>query len=130
MDAPLSGPYKLIEKMSDVVFRLQMVTDPSQCITIHASRAVPFYLRSDVTGEDIAKLQNYDQEECIVEKVITHEGTTRSDIRFRLRWKGFDASADTYESWKNVCKNGVITAPVFEYLHQRNALLKTLKVKD
>ncbi|MFH1084174.1 MAG: chromo domain-containing protein, partial [Chloroflexota bacterium] len=39
-----------------------------------------------------------------VERIIAHRGSPRSrgTMRFRVRWKGFDAGDDTWEPWANV----------------------------
>jgi hypothetical protein len=128
LDASQLGPYKLIDMKSDQVFVLQSVVDSAKTHIVHASRVIPFHLRSDVTKDDVEKLAQHDANVYDVELVLEHLGTKRGDVFFKVRWSGFSADDDTWEPWSHVYAKGVLTKAVAKYLLNHMDLAKTLRM--
>ena len=53
---------------------------------------------------DPAAVAAADKDMWLVERIVAHRGSphSRGKMRFRVRWKGFEASDDTWEPWASV----------------------------
>ena len=95
----LLGPYKVIAKVNELTYRLQMITDPSKIIETTTRRMIPFKLREDYSAVELKELQAGDIREQLVDAVLEHQPTvltTRESLQFLVKWVGHD---DTHNSW-------------------------------
>jgi hypothetical protein len=129
------GPYKVIEIIplnkanveggeeeinranDSPTYRIQNLFTPNLVHTVHHRRLIKFEVREDVTNEDLVGTAAKDTGELIVEKVLGHSGFNRRDIRFTIKWLGFDDISD--EPWESVYKNGLLCGPVLEYIQKK-----------
>lgn len=109
LDSLWLGPYKIIEELTPLVYRLQHLFDPERVISIHHMRLRPFMLREDVTIDQLLPLVDADDGETLVERVVSHTGYNKKDVRFRIRWTGYSEEHDTDEPWSHVDGNVEVT---------------------
>jgi len=101
LDMTLKGPYKIIEKKNDHLYMLQSLLDPTDVTNVHAER-LRLFLNDNTPEEDLIRLARFDNKEYIVDKVLDHRGTKRSQLRFLIRWEGYNESHDTWEPFRNL----------------------------
>lgn len=123
MDPMYLGPYKVISEVAPGVFELQHLFDVTRVIKIHQMRLRPFVLRDDVSQKDLENLVAGDDAEFLVEKVMSHTGYNKRDIRFTIRWLGYGPESDTIEPWSHVEGNTVVEA----YIQANPELLHLLR---
>jgi hypothetical protein len=105
LEPPLKGPYKIIMMRPPVVAKLQSLADAEDVVEIPVDRLVPFILR-DLTMEQVCRLLEFDTPEVFeVERIMSHVGTTRRNLRFKVHWKGYPHDEDTEEPLANVLGN-------------------------
>lgn len=89
------GPLTIIDKMGDNEYSLlNPVT--KQVSQVHATRIKLF--KNDVNRLSLDLLAE-DYKEFIVSHIVEHEGQSKKDARFRVRWEGFDESDDSWEPY-------------------------------
>jgi hypothetical protein len=118
------GPYKILHLVAPSVYRLQHIFDPERVMDIHHMRLRPFVLREDVTPEELETLVGVDDNRQLVERVITHSGFNKRNIRFTIKWVGLPESENTDEPWSHVydCQ------PVLDYIQSCPELHHLLRV--
>lgn len=96
------GPMRVVDRSSDE-YTIQSLVDGSR-LKRHVSSLKPFLYPDDVVPEEVAAR---DRQEFLVEAIIDHEPSvpTRTTGQFLVRWAGYDASHDTWESYTNLCDN-------------------------
>jgi hypothetical protein len=118
------GPFKIIDKPAELVFKIQGILDPSRVMDVHASRLRPFKTRYDFTPEALENLLAVDDGEYLVEAVLGHTGSTKKDVRFVIRWAGYGPAHDSHEPWSNVEGNEAVNAYVEAHPELKATLLK------
>lgn len=113
----------MIAKSAELVYKLQHLFDPSRVIQAHHDRLRPFKLREELTESDLLPLVDADDKEFKVEAVLGHVGVNKKNVFFLIRWEGFAGSSDTYEPWKNVQGNVLVT----QYIRAHPELSNLLK---
>jgi len=119
------GPFKIIENVAPQVFSIQYLYDPTRFLTVHHMRLIPFKVRDDVSLDKLIELAEMDSGELLVEKVLGHEGFNKRNVRFHLRWLGFQPCDDTWEPWTHVDGN----EKVLEYIRANPELQHLLREK-
>ena len=123
----LLGPFKIVERPTDLVYRVQAVADPTRTMDLHASRLRPFKSRSDYTPEEFSRFLSIDDGELLVEAILGHTGSSKSDVRFHVRWAGYGEADDTDEPWPNVEGNTLVDAYLEAHPELKEALLTPKK---
>jgi len=125
------GPYKIVNHLSDTVYRLQSLINPDQLLEMHYARLIPFTLKSELSEEEKNKIARQlaltESGEYQVEAVIAHEGTNKKNIRFCIKWLGYPVSQNTWEPWHNVCKDNQLNDKVENYIVAHPELHRLLK---
>jgi len=118
LEAPLEGPYKIIAVPFSDLYQLQALTDPRQLHTVHAERLQPFYLRDDVTEQDLTHLAADNAGEFNVQAIVDHIGTSKRSLRFRVKWSGYpNDDDDTWEPLLHLMgRDGVPNQHLIQYL--------------
>ena len=100
------GPMKILEISGDAYTVLDLVSRNAS--TVHVSRIYPFYY--DPSRVDPENIALRDSEEFVVESIIddTIDNQSKRKWQFRVRWKGYDESADTWSSWDSLKDVGVL----------------------
>ena len=81
--------------------------------TVHVGRLRPF--RYDASSVDPKEIAAADIGEFLVEAVIDHKPKgfkrpPKADLKFLIKWLGYDTSENTWEPWKNLRTNSIIHA--------------------
>ena len=100
------GPMKILEISGDAYTVLDLVSRNAS--TVPVSRIYPFYY--DPSRVDPENIALRDSEEFVVESIIddTIDNQSKRKWQFRVRWKGYDESADTWSSWNSQKDVGVL----------------------
>jgi hypothetical protein len=100
------GPMKILEIINDSYTVLDLVSRNAQ--TVHVSRVYPFYY--DPSRVDPENIALRDTEEFVVEAIVddTIDENSKRKWRFRVRWKGYDESNDTWSSWDSLKDVGIL----------------------
>jgi len=95
------GPMKVVERNKDAYSVLDIVS--RRIHEVHISRLFPFFY--DDTRVDPETFALRDSEEFVVESIIDDTIDTeipKTQWQFRIRWKGYDESEDTWGSWNSL----------------------------
>ena len=94
------GPYRVVNSIGSRYTLLDLVQNKHEDVLIH--RLHPF--RYDQEFLDPKEIAMRDKEEYEVEKVLNHEGDIKlkGQMKFLVKWKGYDESHNSWEPWKNL----------------------------
>jgi hypothetical protein len=95
------GPMKILEQNNDAYTVLDIVSRRTH--DVHISRLFPFFY--DDTRVDPESIALRDSEEFVVDSIIDDTIDTaipKTKWQFRVRWKGYDESEDTWNSWDSL----------------------------
>ncbi len=98
-----AGPMRVVHASKSTYTLQNLVND--KLVNYHLSQLKPFvYDEMEVDPVDIARRE---QEEFLVEKILSHKGTyeDRSNMQFEVKWLGYDDSHITWEPWKHMREN-------------------------
>jgi hypothetical protein len=97
---------KILDINNDSYTVLDLVSRNAQ--TVHVSRVYPFYY--DTSRVDPENVALRDTEEFVVDSIVddTMDENSKRKWRFRVRWKGYDESNDTWSSWDSLKDVGVL----------------------
>lgn len=115
----LKGPMRVIRHRGAQYTLANLVTSKNE--TVHITRLRPFiYDEYNINPIDIA---NKDSFATIVDKIVAHSpvvpsysNVKRSELEFKVRWKGLDESEDRYLPYKELRNNPALHI----YLRERN----------
>ena len=118
--APLyEGPFKIVDKPSEVLCTILALVDDTRMETIHVSRLRKLELPEDVTHEDLVRLQATDFHEQILTEVtdilpreMDKIMENKDKVRFLCRWAIGDS---TWEPHENI--HGSKALQIFLSLH-------------
>ena len=117
-DARLLGPYKIVDKLNNGVFRIQSLFNVEDILVVAEDRLVPFNSAMS-TEDDLRMLLEYDDNESEVEGILSHRGKGRNGLKFKIHWKGFDNEEDhTWEPASNLIGNVKFTEYVQAHEHE------------
>jgi transposase InsO family protein len=106
------GPMKVLSHDKDeyVVGDLTLGTQSR----VHVTRLRRYYY--DPTRENPLDIARRDHGAYLVEAIISHKGTgkTPSNMSFKVRWAGYDESADSWLPWKELYNNEVLHNYLYE----------------
>jgi transposase InsO family protein len=100
LNAKLKGPYQVVNLIGST-YTIQDLLSGKNFDT-HISNLRPFnYDTSRTDPKDVAM---HDQQEYVLEKVITHRGekSRRKSMEFLVRWEGFGPEFDSWEPYTNL----------------------------
>jgi len=89
-----SGPYRIIEVLSDHVFKVESL-DTSKTQIVHAQR-IRFYCEKDLLAEDFHTYEIDEKEKFEISDLLDIK-TTSSGYSIKVSWLGFDSSDDSWE---------------------------------
>jgi Chromo (CHRromatin Organisation MOdifier) domain len=87
LQRPWAGPYRVVEKISDLNRVIQHVNNPEQRITVHISQLKPFVASQDTEGTQRHE-DEFEVQEIVGEQ--RHKGKTK----YRVRWAGHTKKHD------------------------------------
>ena len=98
-----------------------------QFVDYHVERLTHFHLREGVDPQRVAA---QGQGEFVVEAIVAHlfeqkGGNSKNRVRFRIRWKGYEASEDTWHRWWDVRS----LAALDHYLVDHDDLRRELRLR-
>ena len=112
VNTPRRGPF-LVLHSKDHMYVLEDLANHKPIPPVHVTQLRKFVFdTSRITAEEIAV---HDNMEHYVEAVLDHEPKTkpnsrRKELRFKIRWLGFDAAHDTWEPWSGLRANSIVHA--------------------
>jgi hypothetical protein len=86
------GPYKITHIEHDAVTATHLATLRSCTVHIHLVKP---YVSSTTSPTKVAAA---DADEYEVDHIVSHVGTTKKTLRFKIRWTGYGESSDSYLS--------------------------------
>jgi hypothetical protein len=101
--APYKGPMRITRRIREDLFKVLDLTSMEEK-TVHVERLRKFNGQwNDESARDIAAR---DQEEYSVESIVDHAGSLKNkrQMRFRIRWSGYDADEDSWLPFSSVRK--------------------------
>ena len=117
LHAKLLGPYKVIERPTEVTARVQALAFPDKKEIVHIARLVPFNV-GKATEAELRVLSNLDKDHYSVSAILDHTGSMKKDLMFKTVWEGYDGS--TMEPYKNfpsgneILKNYIVGVPALK----------------
>jgi hypothetical protein len=96
--AKWTGPYRVIELVNDLVFRVQHLLDNTTKL-VHASR-LTFYEDSSLNGKaDLKRLKENlkHQDKFVVEKILQQRHNVSGNLEYLVQWQGFEPEDATWE---------------------------------
>ena len=121
LHTPQMGPLRVVSNIDGKYTLQNLVT--LELGEYHVSRLRPFYYK----GEDVPRqTANRDTQQWDVDSIIDHAGNLnrRKELKFRVRWLGYDETFDTWEPYSHLRHN----AKLHDYL--RTNKLKRLIPRD
>ena len=121
LHTPQMGPLRVVSNIDGKYTLQNLVT--LELGEYHVSRLRPFYYE----GEDVPRqTANRDTQQWDVDSIIDHAGdlNRRKELKFRVRWLGYDETFDTWEPYSHLRHN----AKLHDYL--RTNKLKRLIPRD
>ena len=103
-----TGPFKIIGVITDQLYKLQDLFDPSRVLEVHVEMLRPFKLRDDIIESDLRRMAQLDHSEYMVERVIGHKGNSKRTVKFLIKWEGYDDDHNTWEPWNHVNGNVLV----------------------
>ena len=88
--AKWQGPFEVVSKDSSHTYTLRHLTS-QKVIRSHVSEITPYVDSLHVAVDTAAR----DTQEWEVEKIISHTGSSKRSLRFKIRWSGYDPSFDS-----------------------------------
>ena len=89
--------------MQSNLYQCQDLTT-QKLLSFDVSRLKKFKSQEDDTLDDMRKLASIDNMEYQVDAIVDHAGSPRrkSQMTFRVRWKGYEPEEDTWELYSRV----------------------------
>ncbi|MBS0647573.1 MAG: DDE-type integrase/transposase/recombinase, partial [Verrucomicrobia bacterium] len=116
------GPYRVTKKQHRSYTVENVVTKRSYKVDVE--RLTRFQVGNN-SLEDIERLLSKDLQEYIVESIIDHRRDEKQQWEFLVKWKGYDASSNTWEPFENLKHNVVLK----DYLKKRKIKLSSKAVQ-
>jgi hypothetical protein len=104
LKTPWKGPMRVLKRVDDQYTVLNLASRKEE--TVHVSRLNPFYY--DSLYVDPTEIALRDKGLYIVDKVVDHLPTKpsmKSKMTFRVRWKGYDETDDSWLPWRELIHN-------------------------
>ena len=102
------GPYTVVEKIGSTEYRIQNVANDKN-YRVPVARLKIYKIDPSRAAAELAA---HDDGELLVDDAIDHMGSSRDDLKFRIRWAGYGEEDDTWEPLENV--RGCV--PVEDYM--------------
>ena len=96
LDLKQRGPFRTIEKLSPVSYKLQLPTELNIYPVFHISLLQRFIPRDGQVVELPNEHSKYDNE-YLVDKILDSRINNDNDIQYLIRWKDFPPEEDTWE---------------------------------
>ena len=112
------GPMRIVNKIGSRYTIRDLVTNKTQ--TVHISRLRPFYYDPRII--DPRKIARDSNDEYDIESILDIQGSLKrkryikSDLKFLVKWKGYDDSYNTWEPYKALKE----TRQLHTYLNNNN----------
>ena len=96
------GPYQII-KFHKNDYTLRDLINHKE-LTVNVTRLTPFVY--DPLYNDPRQVAMADNQEFEIDCILAHRGNLnlKSTLEFKVRWLGYDETADTWEPWKELRK--------------------------
>jgi hypothetical protein len=120
------GPFEIIEKLSDVTFKLKLPTKFRAIHPVFHASKLEKYTKAKYPGQDYPRPEPVlvkGQQEYEVEKILDHRKRGRT-TQYLVRWKGYGRDDDTWEPADNL-KNAKEKIKEYE-----KTLTKSIRVAD
>jgi hypothetical protein len=107
------GPFKILERPSPLNYRLSLPPNSRAHDVFHVEKLLPAHSRDqdlfptsdDPVPDDTPvsdNLGDYYNEEYEVEKLITHRYDPQGNLQYKVRWSGFSAAHDSWQTLEDV----------------------------
>ena len=122
----LEGPFKVVN-LYGTRYTLQNLIN-GETRDVHVSRIRPYLNTSDTSLENMRSIAVRDHHEFVVESILDHSGDPKkkSELSFKVRWKGYTEEHDSWEPWKNLR----LVEQLHDYLRSHNMAKLIPKVDD
>lgn len=114
LDFKKLGPFRILEKVGPVNYRLQLPADSRLHPVFHVSLLEPAKGETPVAMETELQPEN-DPDVYEVEEVLDTKTTTRGQRQYLIKWKGYDHTENSWEPIKNLNCPGLL-----EQFHRRD----------
>jgi len=110
LSARYTGPFKIIQVVSPVAYKLDLPNDWTSRKRIHPVFHVSLlkkYNRNDSDSsaeekQDIVEVDDAEDREYVVDKIISQRITKDKQVEYLVTWKGYPESEATWETTENV----------------------------
>jgi hypothetical protein len=109
LHAPQRGPFRVVEREGTKYILMNLITNKYEP-PIHVKQLTKFEFDPEHTDPTLIALRQ--QNVYIVEEIRGKKGNfkRRSELMFKVHWKGFNDEDDTWEPWKTLRTNEVLHA--------------------
>jgi len=103
-DFKWSGPYQVVSRDGNT-YRLRDITQSNTYIDRNVMDIIEYHHdEHNLSPKEVAAAE---KQEYVVEEIVSHTGSIRDvkNMKFQVRWAGYDSSEDTFEPWENLVDN-------------------------
>ena len=111
------GPFSIIKVVGKHAYQLELPTHMRIHSVMHVSLLKPYKAGNHAQPPPKAMMVDGD-EEFEVDSILLHRNAGRRNLEFLIRWKGYDASFDTWEPQSNLAHAGDV---LMEYWRTQGA---------
>lgn len=101
LSLPHAGPFRVLEHVGPKYTLLNLVTNKKRP-GVHITFLRP-YVKDGI--HDPRVVANSDVQVFDVEKVISHTGSTKSEMKFLVKWLGYSDDHNSEVPWKDIVSN-------------------------
>jgi hypothetical protein len=96
------GPMQIHEVLREDIFKVLDLVN-NKIYQIHKDRLLKLRVNTNVTKPEMIQIAGLDIDEHLVHDIVDHKGSKKQkNLKFRVRWEGYEPDDDTWEPWAEV----------------------------